>query len=66
MLVKDPTDIIALRRWLTGHILHYSLSLAVALYGLVLRYAGFSLHEVLPFYIGGFVLMLYGMPRPPN
>lgn len=65
-LVKDPTAVAVLRRWQTGHILHYSLSLTVALYGLVLRYAGFSLHQVLPFYVAGFVLLLYGMPRQPN
>lgn len=66
VLVKDPTDIVALKRWQTGHILHFSSSLAVTLYGLVLRYAGFSLSEVWPFYVAGLALMFYGMSRKPK
>jgi hypothetical protein len=41
VLVKDPRDIAALKRWQIGHILHFALSLSVALYSLVLRYVGF-------------------------
>jgi hypothetical protein len=65
-LVLEPTDAAALKRWQAGHILHYSMSEAVALYGLVLRYQGFSLSQVLPFYLVGLALMLYGRPRAPK
>jgi hypothetical protein len=65
-LLQEPTDAAALKRWQTGHILHYSMSEAIALYGLVLRFQGFTLSEVLPFYVVGFVLMLFGRPRAPK
>jgi hypothetical protein len=66
VLINDPTNVAALKRWQTGHILHFAFSLSVALYGLVLRYTGFSMRQVLPFYIAGFALMLYGIPRQPK
>jgi len=66
ILATDQNNIAALRRWQTGYILHFSCSLSVALYGLVLRYTGSSFSQVVPFYVAGFVLMLYGMPKQPN
>jgi F0F1-type ATP synthase membrane subunit c/vacuolar-type H+-ATPase subunit K len=63
LLAEDPTSIQGLTRWQTGYIVSYAFSEAVALFGLVLRFTGFTLREVAPFYIAGFVLMLLAAPR---
>jgi FtsH-binding integral membrane protein len=60
----DPTVI---SRWKTANILTYASSEAVALFGLVLRMMGFTLSQVVPFYLAGFILILFLAPRlPPN
>ncbi len=66
MLAQDQADARALKRWQTGHIIGYALSEAVALYGFNLRYAGFTLREVAPFYLAGLVLMFFSRPRLPE
>jgi FtsH-binding integral membrane protein len=67
VLATQPQDERALARWRTGCIVTYCLSEAVALYGLVLHFLGFTLSEVAPFYLGGFILLLFfGPRRPPN
>ena len=53
-------------RWQTGYILGFAQSEAIALFGLSLRYMGFTLREVSPFYVVGFVLMLLSWPRVPR
>jgi len=58
-------DVAALARWKTGQIVTWALSLSIALYGLVLRYIGFSFPQTAPFFIAGFVLMLFYLPRRP-
>jgi hypothetical protein len=55
ILSSDQEDIAALNPWR-----------AIALYGLVLRFLGFTFTQVVPFYIAGFVLMLYFAPRRPS
>ncbi len=65
-LARDPKDTLALRRWQTGRTISFMMSEAVALYGLNLRYAGFTLSEVLPFYAAGLILMIFSAPRPPS
>jgi hypothetical protein len=63
MLAEHPEDPAALKRWRTGYIITYTLCETVALFGFVLRFVGFTLSEVTPFYLVGFVLMLLFAPR---
>jgi F0F1-type ATP synthase membrane subunit c/vacuolar-type H+-ATPase subunit K len=65
VLARDPSDARALRRWRTGHIISYVISEAVALYGLNLRYMGFTFRDVTAFYLAGLVLMLFSWPKMP-
>jgi tellurite resistance protein TehA-like permease len=65
-LVTKPADAKALRRWRAGYLVVYASSEAVALYGVVLRFMGFTLSQVLPFYLAGFVLLLFFAPRRPS
>jgi len=62
---KSPESKAALSRWFSSNIVPWALCLSVALYGLVMRYAGSSLREVSPFFAAGFVLMLCFPPRRP-
>jgi hypothetical protein len=64
-LAKDPTNLGALRRWQTGYILGFAQSAAIAMFGLSLRFMGFTFGEVAPFYAVGFALMLFSRPRAP-
>ena len=65
-LAAQPEDAAALNRWRSGYIIVYALCEAVALSGLVLRILGFTLSEVTPFYLVGFVLTLLFGPRRPS
>jgi hypothetical protein len=65
-LAAQPNDPAALNRWRSGYIITYALCEAVALFGLVLRILGFTLLQVAPFYLVGFVLMLFFRPRLPS
>jgi hypothetical protein len=66
-LAAQPEDAVALKRWRAGYIFTYALCETVALFGFVLRILGFTLSEVVPFYIVGFVLMILFSPhRPPS
>jgi len=65
-LAGQSVDANALNRWQTGQIMTYALSEATALFGLVLRMLGFSLSQVAPFYVAGFVLLLFFSPRLPS
>ncbi len=64
-LADQPEDIAALNRWRTGYIFTYALCETVALFGFVLRFVGFTLSQVAPFYLVGFALMLAFGPRRP-
>jgi hypothetical protein len=64
-LAVRPADAATLGRWRTGYVMTYALSEAIALFGLVLRLTGFSLSQVAPFYVAGFILLLYFGPRRP-
>ena len=64
-LATHPADAATLGRWRTGYVMTYTLSEAIALFGLVLRLTGFSLSQVAPFYIAGFILLLFYGPRRP-
>jgi F0F1-type ATP synthase membrane subunit c/vacuolar-type H+-ATPase subunit K len=66
MLADQPGDPAALKRWWTGYIFTYALCETVVLCGFVLRFVGFTLSEVAPFYVVGFALMLLFSPRRPR
>lgn len=55
-----------LNRWRSGYIVTYALSESLALFGLILRFMGFNLVQVVPFYLAGFILMLFFGPRQPS
>jgi len=61
-----PTDSLALNRWRSGFIVTYALAEAQAVLGLVLRLLGFSLSQVAPFYVAGFILIIFFSPRAPS
>ena len=64
-LATRPGDAPTLGRWRAGYIMTYALSEAIALFGLVLRLTGFTLSQVVPFYVAGFILLLFFGPRSP-
>lgn len=63
VLVSQPEDAIALQRWRTGYLVTWCLSEAVALFGVVLHFLGFTFKQVLPFFIAGFALIVFSTPR---
>jgi hypothetical protein len=65
VLSVTPDEPRALARLRTGYVVIWALSEAIVLYGLVLHYMSFSFAQVSPFFMGGFVLMLFMSPRPP-
>ncbi len=62
-LAQKPEDRVSLNRWRAGYIATYAVCEAIALYGLVLRFLSFSLAQVMPFYVAGFVLLVFFRPR---
>ena len=64
-LALQPEDATALQRWRTGYITTWAVSEAVALFGVVLHFIGFTLTQAAPFLIAGFVLILFFGPRRP-
>ena len=64
-LASRPADVATLGRWRAGYIMTYALSEAIALFGLVLQLTGFTLSQVAPFYLAGFILLLFFGPRRP-
>jgi F0F1-type ATP synthase membrane subunit c/vacuolar-type H+-ATPase subunit K len=64
-LAAKPDDASALNRLRVGFILVFALCEAIAFYGLVLRFLGCSFSQVVPFYLAGFLLLLYFAPRRP-
>ena len=65
-LVAQPDDNLSLTQWKTGYIATYALCEALALFGLVLRFLGSEFAHSMLFYIGGFVLLFFFRPRPPE
>ncbi len=64
-LAAHPNDSLILSHWRTGYIVTYTLCEALALFGFVLRFTGFTFQYSLPYYIGGFVLLSFFGPREP-
>jgi cytochrome b561 len=65
VLAANPEDRAALARWATGHIVVFALCESIVLFGIILRYMGFTLAQVTAFYILGAGMMLYASPRLP-
>lgn len=64
-LSAEPGNSAALQRWRLGQMVTLALCESLGLYGLVLRFLGFTLSQVLPFYVVSLVLLLYFRPRLP-
>jgi len=64
-LVTRPDDRVSLNHWRSGYFATYALCEMLALFGLALRLLGGNLQQSLPFYIGGFALLLFFRPRAP-
>lgn len=63
VLQINPEDAKGLARWRQGYLVTYTLSLSIALYGLVLHFFGFPLSKVAPFFLAGFALIVFFGPR---
>lgn len=66
ILAVSPDDAVAVRRWQTGYVIIYALSEAVALYGLVLHFLGFSPVQIAPFFAAGILPILVFAPKLPE
>ena len=64
-LAAHPEDVLSLNHWRTGYLATYVLCESLALIGLVLRFLGYNLQQSLPYYLGGFILLIFFRPRPP-
>ncbi|HEV2469897.1 MAG TPA: hypothetical protein VGS78_11930 [Candidatus Sulfotelmatobacter sp.] len=64
-LLSQPDDPVSLNHWKTGFIATYALCEVLALFGLIERFWGAIPQQSYPYYIGGFVLMLFFRPRQP-
>ncbi len=64
-LAAHPEDALALGHWKSGYFATYALSEALALFGVILRFMGCNFARSLPFYIAGFVLLVFFGPKEP-
>ena len=64
-LASRPEDGLSLNHWKTGYIATYVLCESLALFGLILRLRGSPVEASVPYYLGGFVLLLFFWPRQP-
>lgn len=64
-LASHPDDALTLSHWKSGYIATYALCEALALFGLIQRFMGFSLQQSLLYYLGGFVLLFFFGAREP-
>jgi hypothetical protein len=65
-LAGDSENAAALNRWRIGYMAIFMLSEAIVLYGVILRFVGLGFQQVVPFFLAGFILMLYFAPRRPS
>ena len=59
--LEDPS---ALQRWRAGYLVAFCCAEAVLIFGLVLRFLGFGVRKVAPFYAVGIALMCLTWPKP--
>lgn len=64
-LAAHPEDSLSLNHWKTGYIVTYALCEGLALLGLIERILGGTLQQSMPYYLGGFILLILFWPRPP-
>jgi hypothetical protein len=64
-LATHPDDVLSLSQWKTGYIATYALCEALALFGLIERFLGCTVQQSAPYYVGGFILMLFFRPKQP-
>ncbi len=62
----NPNTKPALARWFTANIAPWAMCLSVAMYGIVLRYVGYSFRSVAAFFVAGALLMFSFSPRRPE
>lgn len=65
-LGTQPGDTLSLSHWKTGYLMTYALCEMLALFGLIERFLGANIPQSVPYYIGGFVLMLFFRPQMPD
>jgi|SRR5438552_967426 len=65
-LKANGMDQAAIRQLQVGYFVSFAMALAICLYGLVLRFLGFSLLLDSPFYIVSFALIVYLQPKLPK
>ncbi len=65
-LQTRESDTEMLRRWRTGYIVSFAIADGIAAYGLALRLFGFTLSQVVPFYLATVILLLMLSPRRPS
>jgi hypothetical protein len=65
-LAAHPEDSLSLNHWRTGYIVTYVLCEALALFGLIQRILGGTLQQSTPYYLSGFVLLIFLWPRAPE
>jgi hypothetical protein len=64
-LAARPDDSLSLNHWRTGYLATYMLCESLALFGLILRFRGSPVAASVPYYLGGFILLLFFWPRQP-
>lgn len=62
-LAADPDNEALSHRWRGAYIVSYVFSETIAILGFVLRVLGFTFMQVAPFYVAGFILLLFFRPR---
>jgi hypothetical protein len=65
VLSSNPSDGSALTRWRAATLVVLALCESIGLYGLVLRFLGFTLTQTMPFYLAAILMMLYFGPKRP-
>src|SRR5689334_23421056 len=63
VLARNPEDMMALNRWRMAYVIAFTLAISIGLLGLILRFRGFNLGQVAPFYVAGIGMLLYFNPR---
>ena len=64
-LASRPDDSLSLNHWRTGYLATYVLCESLALFGLILRLRASPAAASVPYYLGGFILLLFFWPRRP-
>jgi hypothetical protein len=66
LAATQPEDANAMSLWRTAHIIMWALCEVIAMYGLLLRYLGSTVAQAAPFFVCGFLLILFLAPRRPQ